>query len=789
MAIGWTKKSFCVSTERWHLGNRTIRLCIGKVFAGPSLQCRCFSNIAWKLVYMIMRLYIFSAIIFATFSACGVALAVELPGMGNDTGKVVVYRDVWGVPHIYAPTVQGGMYAMGWTQAQDRPVQLLRNLARGMGEISKADGQSGIQSDVVSKTFRLYESSKERLDQIDASVRSQAVAFVQGINDWYAAHPEDVPEWWGDRRVDEAMIVAFGRLFLHGWSIDDGFGDLRRAGIEPGFDKTERGSNQWAISPKRSANGSAILFIDPHLGWFGPSRFWEFRIHAGDLNGSGFTLAGQHIIGLGHNENVAWAMTTGGPDTADIYELTLNPENRTQYRYDGKFRDFTVREIEIDVKGLPDPIKQPVYESHYGPVIALRGGKGYAIKMAYWGQVEGSEAWEHLAYAKDYTGAVDAMATLQVFPQNVMVADTSGNIYYQRTGRVPKRPEGYDWTKPVDGSVSATEWEGFHPSSDHVQLLNPPHGFMQNCNISPDVMLVDSPLQASNYRPYLFTDLGYGSQQGGWQNLRGARALQLLGGDDSVTVQEALDYAVDIHPFGAERWTETLKIAHEKLGDSYSDDEGYQSGIKDLLAWDHQLARDSTGALKYVYWRDQLVADHGNEAVNQAAQTITNLEASYGGPKRKLDLSEDQLAAALESLSNAMAKLREDWNSYDAVYGDKFRVGRDDESWPVGGGGGTGARTLRSVGHDKERKDHTRWGRSGQTSTQIVVMTKPVQSWTLVPIGQSDRSDSPHYTDQAEKLFSPRKMKPSWWLPEDLAKHIESRTELKFSSNRANRHR
>ena len=78
----------------------------------------------------------------------------ERPGSGRDEGKIVVYRDTWGVPHIYAPTVEGGMYAMGWTQAQDRPTQLLRNLARGIGEISRADGQSGIQSDVVSKTFR-----------------------------------------------------------------------------------------------------------------------------------------------------------------------------------------------------------------------------------------------------------------------------------------------------------------------------------------------------------------------------------------------------------------------------------------------------------------------------------------------------------------------------------------------------------------------------------------------------------------------------------------------------------
>jgi acyl-homoserine lactone acylase PvdQ len=57
-------------------------------------------------------------------------------------------------------------------------------------------------------------------------------------------------------------------------------------------------------------------------------------------------------------------------------------------------------------------------------------------------------------------------------------------------------------------------------------------------------------------------------------------------------------------------------------------------------------------------------------------------------------------------------------------------------------------------------------------------MSKPIRSWTAVPIGQSDRPDSPHYTDQAEKLFGERRLKPTWYNPEELAGHTESRTVL-----------
>ena len=74
-------------------------------------------------------------------------------------------------------------------------------------------------------------------------------------------------------------------------------------------------------------------------------------------------------------------------------------------------------------------------------------------KIAYQEVATTNEAWWELNSAEDYTGAVRATETLTLFPQNVMVADSSGNIYYQRTGRVPRRPEGFDWSRPVDGST------------------------------------------------------------------------------------------------------------------------------------------------------------------------------------------------------------------------------------------------------------------------------------------------------------------------------------------------
>ena len=572
------------------------------------------------------------------------------------------------------------------------------------------------------------------------------------------------------------MIIAFGRLFLYNWSIDEAYGDLIRSGVRPGFERVSRGSNQFAVAPSRSEEGAAILAIDPHLSWSGPSRFWEFRVHAGEWHGSGVTLPGSPYIGLGHNQHLAWAMTTGGPDTADIYELTLS-EDTTQYLYEGEWRDLEVRQAEIAVRGQ-DPHVRPLYFSHHGPLITIKGNKGYAAATSYDEVANTNEAWYELNFADSYLGAVKAMETLTMFPQNVMVADTAGNIYYQRSGRVPKRPAGFDWSVPVDGSTKATEWLGIHDAKDHLQVLNPEQGYMQNCNIPPDAMMPDSPFQLDASTPYLFASRDHGQQRDHWTNQRGARAVELLEADSSVSVEEAMAYINDIRPYGVDRWLEALRMAHEAFGELAQSD-NYEAAVEEVLAWNGELAAASTAALKYDLWRSQLVGTLGRDGISALNPRIDDWYAIIEQREEiPIELSEAQMKAMVKAFSIAVEQIVVQFGSVDADYGDRHRVGRGEESWPVGGGGGrTGVTTLRNIGFESQ-EDGTEWGTRGQTSTQVVVMSQPPRSWIYIPQGQSDRPDSPHYSDQAEKLFSKRQLKESWWLPEDLAGHIASRTVL-----------
>jgi acyl-homoserine lactone acylase PvdQ len=163
--------------------------------------------------------------------------------------------------------------------------------------------------------------------------------------------------------------------------------------------------------------------------------------------------------------------------------------------------------------------------------------------------------------------------------------------------------------------------------------------------------------------------------------------------------------------------------------------------------------------------------------------SLADYMAALAKPKPEANaLSEAELKALADGLSAAMKTMRSNHNSLDAAFGDVFRVGRGDKSWPVGGGSlvEEGMATLRAIAFEPPRADYTRWGTSGQTSTQVVVLTKPIQSWTQPPIGESDRPDSSHFRDQAEKLFSRHMMKPTWYRKDELLKHVSSRIELKF---------
>ena len=286
--------------------------------------------------------------------ACADRAACAPPSGGGE--EATVYRDTWGVPHIYAESAEAGLYASGWAMAEDRLSQLLENYLFGLGEYAAAFGPGNndawVRSDLESRMWDHYGTAKRHYEaKLNPELRRHLAAFIAGINDYLDAHPDEVPDWWGDRPVDVYMPVAFSRQFIWSWPAGQARSDLRAVGIEPSFDVDLRASNEIALAPDQTTFGAAALIIDPHLSWLGRHRYWELRLHAGDIHISGFATSGFPYVNLGHNEHVAWAHTTGGPDTADVYELTLDPDDPGRYLYDGEWRQMTSRTVEVAVAG------------------------------------------------------------------------------------------------------------------------------------------------------------------------------------------------------------------------------------------------------------------------------------------------------------------------------------------------------------------------------------------------------------------------------------------------------
>ncbi len=143
------------------------------------------------------------------------------------------------------------------------------------------------------------------------------------------------------------------------------------------------------------------------------------------------------------------------------------------------------------------------------------------------------------------------------------------------------------------------------------------------------------------------------------------------------------------------------------------------------------------------------------------------------------DLTDRDLLAAL---GKAAEWLKTNFGSLHVAYGKHFRVGREGggRTYPVGGGsvGEAGMATVRAISFNKVGKEMV--GRSGQTSTQIVIMTDPPESYTIVPLGVSDHKESGHWDDQAEKLFSRSKATPTYFMNrQELLKHVTATKVLK----------
>jgi len=694
-------------------------------------------------------------------------LVLNTSSAATDKTEVTIYRDTWGVPHIYAETEAAGAYGLGYAQAEDRLADIYVSLRTGMGTMSEAFGEQFVEHDYTMQLCRNAELAEQTWDKLPKNLQIFLEHFAAGVQAYADEHPEDVPEYampiqpWMYRTVGRAMVLR--------WPLGTIADDLGNSGKRP---RPPMRSNEWAVAPSRSADNIPILLSDPHLQWEGLAVMYEARLHAGDLHANGYFLIGAPLIGIGHNRHVGWALTTGGPDCGDVFEMKVRMNGQLEYEYDGKWRAAESKVFTIPVRGAEDVVRSAVY-THLGPIVSpidLKSGKAYVGAAPMLGKTRLMEQSYRMAKAENVREFYEAVGMAEFNEQNIMFADVHGDIGYVRVGAAPIRPEGYHWDAPVPGHTSATAWQGLHPVDDLVHIFNPPQGYMQNCNISPEFMMVDSPLTADKYPDYLF-NVSWDTN-----NPRSRRLVHLLDADDSVTREKAIAYATDVHDTLASRWQAELRLAVESVGEKQMKDAEFANAVQAILKWDGEFIPEATSTALYKFWRLKC----GKEI---------DLSPIVGTDH----FAKQQQQQMLSLLADTIKEMTTQYGRWDIAWGDIHKVGRGGQFFPVGGADfrsgnkeANFSETLFDVRSSADPDHPGHYIADNGSMAMILMFFHPegIESLTCIPWGQSGHADSPHFMDQGEKLYSKRKMKSTWWKKEKLLAHVESEQVLQISPSK-----
>ena len=207
------------------------------------------------------------------------------------------------------------------------------------------------------------------------------------------------------------------------------------------------GSNNWVVSGDKTASGKPLLADDPHLGLNTPSIWYQMHLQSPEQNVGGVIFAGVPGIILGHNEKIAWGVTNVGPDVQDLYIEIPNPEDPTQFRYDGKWEQAEVRDETISVKGKED-VPFEVIVTRHGPImseILYKSENPGALFSMQWTALEPTkelEAIMKMNKAADWETFEAALEDFHAPAQNFVFAAVDGTIAYKANGRIPIRKQG-----------------------------------------------------------------------------------------------------------------------------------------------------------------------------------------------------------------------------------------------------------------------------------------------------------------------------------------------------------
>ncbi len=703
----------------------------------------------------------------------------ELTRWQNTAQKVSISRDKWGIPHVTGERDADAVFGLLYAQAEDDFKRIELNYINALGRLAEVEGEAELWRDLRMKLFINPADLQTKYAACPPWLKQLMVGFADGLNYYLYSHPEVKPRLI--THFEPWMALAFSE-----GSIGGDIETIKLAELETFYAKRPaalqaiaspaltqnlahtltmeqalpepRGSNGFALSPGRTADGHAMLLINPHTSfYFRPEVQVTSRR---GLNAYGAVTWGQFFVYQGFNEHNGWMHTSAGADVIDEYLLTVTEKNgKYFYQYEGKQR--AMKEVLLN---LPYRTANGIeirhitaYFSHHGPVVRAADGKWIAVKLM---QEPVKALMQSYLRTKthNYAGFAKVMELRANSSNNTVYADGDGNIAYFHGNFVPRRNHSFDWTRPVDGSLRATEWQGLHPVKDIIKLFNPANGWLQNTNNWPFSAAGANSPRVQDYPRYMWSEP---------ENARGIHAVKVLHDAKNVTLDGLIKLAYDSELTAFE----TLLPALFKAYDG-APEQRLAPQIAALRAWDKHSNLESIPTSLAIYWAQDLVQQHKDDA---RIKDVALLDYLPTLPP----------TALLTALARASDRLQADFGSWQTPWGEINRFQRlsgdvsaqntqYDDSKPslavpfASGNWGS----LAAFGMSTKQITKRIYGDRGNSFVAVVEFGPRIVAKSILAGGESSHPNSPHFNDQAE-MYSKGQFKDVLFYPEDIARNLE----------------
>jgi len=719
------------------------------------------------------KLFLVFSLVLAVASASPASQAAknqEAARWEQEARNVTIARDDWGIAHVYGKTDADAVFGMIYAQAEDDFNRVETNYINAMGRLAEAEGEAKIYQDLRMKLFIDPGDLKKQYAASPEWLKKLMNAFADGLNYYLSKHPEVKPRVI--QRFEPWMALSFTEGSIGGdierislVQLEAFYGKVHvSSNVSADDDEVEepRGSNGMAIAPSNTAGHHALLLINPHTSFFFRSELQ--MVSDEGLDAYGAVTWGQFFIYQGFNDKAGWMHTSSGVNAISEYLETVGKKgDRFYYKYGNEERPFEAKTISVPYKtteGMAEK-KFTVYRTHHGPVVRETDGKWVSIRLMQ-EPVQALTQSYRRTKARTYKAFRETMELHTNSSNNTIFADADGDIAYFHANFIPKRNTKFDWTKPVDGSDTATEWHGLLSVDESPHLLNPASGWLYNSNNWPWSAAGPSSPKKQDYPPYVET--------GREESMRGLHAIKVLQGKKGFTVASLMAAAYDSYLPGFAKLIPSLLSAYDATPGSDPLKTKLSEQIKLLRGWDYRWSVASVPTSLAVYWGQELGQRVSADA-RKSGLSMYDYMVNKTTPQQRLEA----LAAASDTLTN-------DFGSWKTAWGDINRFQRlTDDITPtfVDSGASTPVSftsanwgSLASFGARRYPGTKKMYGTSGNSFVAVVEFGDSVRAKAVTAGGESGHPSSPHFNDEA-KRYSTGDLRDVYFYRAQLTGHAE----------------